>query len=255
MQHGGGTGRGPWARAALAGAVAAVLATAACGQQDEDPPTGTTSGPTTPSPDVPTTSGQVTETPGGDTGTATSGGPTETSTPTDAGTEGPTETATETATSTVEPTEPAEDFLAPGEVATGELTGDPDLLVTDVRLGAHEGFDRVVLDLEGSGVPGWRVRYEDNPALDGSGAPVDLAGTHTLVVTVTGTRYPEEGEDAYDPGQLLVRADGLDVVTEVLRVAPFEGQLDVFVGTRGEAPFRAFTLQNPTRLVVDVARG
>src|SRR5690606_11493762 len=64
-------------------------------------------------------------------------------------------TGTETATATA--TDAPEDFLAVDEVSTGDQTGDPDLLVTGVRLGAHEAFDRVVLDLEGSGTPGWRV--------------------------------------------------------------------------------------------------
>jgi len=242
-----GAGGRALARIALVGVLSALLVTSACGRQ-EDPATGTTPTTPSPSPEEPTTSSPTGTTPPTDTVTAAPG---ETATP---GEEPTTGTETATATATDAPEDPLEDFLAVDEVSTGDQTGDPDLLVTGVRLGAHETYDRVVLDLEGTGTPGWRVRYEDNPALDGSGAPVDLAGSHTLVVTVTGTRYPEEGEDAYDPGQLLVRVDGLAVVTEVLRVAPFEGQLDVFIGTREAVPFRVFTLEDPERLVIDVAR-
>jgi hypothetical protein len=246
VRESGAGGRAP-ARVALVGVVAALLVTSACGRQ-EDPATGTTPAPPAQTSEGPTTSAPTGTTAPEDTGTTSPG---DSWTPGEQPTTG-TETAAPTATDV--PADPDEDFLAADEVSTGEQAGNPDLLVTGVRLGAHETYDRVVLDLEGTGTPGWRVRYEDNPALDGSGAPVDLAGSHTLVVTVTGTRYPEPGENAYDPGQLLVRAGGLTVVTEVLRGAPFEGQLDVFIGTREEAPFRVFTLEDPERLVIDVAR-
>lgn len=220
---------------------AAAVLLAGCGQQ-EPPPEQT-------SPPAAGTTTSEPETDGGEgSPTATEPAPTTTD-----GTATSPPTATGGATEPVEPTEPVEDFLDPAEVATSEQSGTPDLVVTGVRTGAHEGYDRVVLDLEGSGTVGWRVGYEDQPTLDGSGAPVDLAGQHTLVVIASGMRTPEPGEDLYNPGQLLVPGSGLSVVTEVLRVAPFEGQLNVYIGARAEAAYRVFALQDPARLVIDVA--
>jgi hypothetical protein len=246
-----GTRGGGKRRLAVASLAGVLLVTAGCGQQ-EDPTTESSAPVATPEPGTPSAPATATSSDGA-TGT---GGTATTSAPADTGpaTSTAPQTATATATATVEPTEPDEDFLAPGEVATSEQSGNPDLVVTGVRLGAHEGFDRVVLDLEGTGTIGWRVGYEDSPALDGSGFPVDLAGSETLVVTAVGTRMPEPDEDLYDPGQLLVRGSGLSVVTEVLRVAPFEGQLSAYIGTRERAPFRVFALQDPSRLVIDVAQ-
>src|SRR5437773_8324057 len=45
-----------------------------------------------------------------------------------------------------------------------------------VRVGRHQGFDRVVLELRGS-PPGYNVRYVPQVVQDGSGRPVPLAGS------------------------------------------------------------------------------
>lgn len=126
------------------------------------------------------------------------------------------------------------------------------LMIDDLRLGLQEGYDRVVLDLSGTGEVGWIVQYAESPAMDGSGFPVDLAGDHVLQVVAQGMAYPEPGDTAYDPGSLLVDGGELLQVTEVLRGAPFEGQVQVFIGTREQAPFRVFRLAGPERLVIDL---
>ena len=45
------------------------------------------------------------------------------------------------------------------------------LMVVNVRVGSHEGFDRVVFDLVGSGEPGWFIDYTNKPSQQGSGTP------------------------------------------------------------------------------------
>lgn len=127
--------------------------------------------------------------------------------------------------------------------------------MSGVRVGPHPGFDRVVFDLTGVGTVGWRVDYTDEPAQDGSGAPVDLAGDHVLAVRLQGMSLPGADETAYDPPQLLVPGTDLTVVTEVLRLTPFEGQVNAYVGVTSEQPFRVTRLADPERLVVDVAHG
>lgn len=40
-------------------------------------------------------------------------------------------------------------------------SGDWDLQLVDVRVGDHDGFDRVVLELSGTATPGWGVAWGD----------------------------------------------------------------------------------------------
>ena len=151
---------------------------------------------------------------------------------------------------TEQPTQPA--FPADTTVDTEEPSGGP-LTVTAVRVARQEGYDRVVFELDGQspGQPGWRVEYVDEPTAQGSGQPVDVEGDAALSVTITGTGYPfdtgvEEVED--DPAL----PGDLEVVQDVVLGGVFEGQYDAFIGTSRRAPFRAFRLDDPARVVVDV---
>ncbi|WP_109474311.1 AMIN-like domain-containing (lipo)protein [Ornithinimicrobium cavernae] len=253
---------------------ATVLALAACGTQIEDDPSLSV-GPTVPTEDGASGTGDADEsdptaTPPAATGTATDDEPTsadpggETGTGTSGTGEGSGTAGTapaEAPSTTEEPpgeagSEGAPDalpaFAAPTEVRAQDAAGPAALLVDDVRVGLQDGFDRVVLDLSGTGEVGWNVQYVPDPALDGSGFPVDLAGAAVLGVTAQGMAYPEPGDPAYDDGVVVVDGGELLAVTEVLRGPPFEGQVQVFVGTETEAPFRVFRLSGPERLVIDV---
>lgn len=123
---------------------------------------------------------------------------------------------------------------------------------TDLRYGVHDGFDRIVLDLSGNGTPGWRVEYVDQASGQASGEPVMLAGDADLVILVQGIIYPtEDGAEPYEGPSLIVPGSG-GVVREIRYGSIFEGQLEIFVGLSSQEPFRAFALQSPTRLVIDV---
>jgi hypothetical protein len=49
-------------------------------------------------------------------------------------------------------------------------------VLVGVRVTEHEGFDRIVLEFTGTGVPGWAATYVDRAVLDGSGEAVTLGG-------------------------------------------------------------------------------
>lgn len=129
--------------------------------------------------------------------------------------------------------------------------GGGDLLPGVARIGRHDGFDRVVFDLEGSGTPGYRVEYVAEAVQDGSGDVVEVDGDAILAVVLTGTRYPDEGEDVVAPA--TYDADGAEIVEEVRLDGTFEGMTQAFIGLDDEVPFRVFTLADPTRLVIDLA--
>lgn len=155
-----------------------------------------------------------------------------------------------TPTASAEPTDALGGFTAPGTEVTsqGDATG---YVVTDVRVGEHEGYDRVVYELTGgTGTPGYRVGYVDQAVEDPSGAVREVAGDAILGVWLVGTTYPVEG-GPQEAAQDVTPADG--DVAQVVRPLTFEGMTQSFVGLDdGPRPFRVTVLADPVRVVVDV---
>ncbi|MCV2490312.1 hypothetical protein OF117_13160 [Geodermatophilus sp. YIM 151500] len=181
----------------------------------------------------------------GDLGTAAGGGDAPSSAPATGGA-GPASPSAGGDTS-------APPFPADATPDTAEPSADSQGTVTDIRLGRHDGFDRIVLELGGTGTPGWDVRYVDAPSSQGSGDAVDVAGGAVLQVTLTGTAYPyATGVEEYAADAPLTDP-AAQVVTEVVFDATFEGQTVTFVGVQEEVPFRVYSLADPTRIVVEVA--
>lgn len=121
---------------------------------------------------------------------------------------------------------------------------------TDISVEAGEGFDRIVMELNQEGTPGWFANYVDEPVMDGSGEIADLDGQAVLDIYASGTTWPVKG---YYSGPDHVAVPDGGVVEDVFVVGTFEGNTQVLVGLEGDAaPFRVFTLTDPTRLVVDV---
>ena len=143
-------------------------------------------------------------------------------------------------------------FPADTGADTAEASADAAVTVSDIRIGAHDGFDRVVFEVGGTGTPGWDVRYVDAASSQGSGDPVDVAGQAILQVTLTGVRYPyETGVEEY--AGPAVTGGGTSAVTEVVFDATFEGTSVAFVGTAAKNSFRVYALDDPTRVVLEVA--
>jgi hypothetical protein len=142
----------------------------------------------------------------------------------------------------------------PGDVSadTAEASADALVTVRDIRTGRHEGFDRVVLEVGGTGTPGWDVRYVDQASAQGSGEPVEVAGDAVLQITLTGAGYPYDTRvEEYARGP--VSGSGTEVVTGAFFDGTFEGTTVAFVGTTGRLPFRVYALDGPTRVVLEVA--
>ncbi|WP_041795591.1 AMIN-like domain-containing (lipo)protein [Modestobacter italicus] len=151
-------------------------------------------------------------------------------------------------------TEEAEGTPFPGDTQADVADAvDPDgLTVTAVRAASHDGFDRVVFELSGSGTPGWRVEYVDAPTAQGSGAAIDVPGAAYLAVSLQGTSYPYDS-GAEEVARGAVPVSGTDVVQGVFYDATFEGVSAAVIGTADQAPFRVYSLTGPSRVVVEVA--
>jgi len=130
---------------------------------------------------------------------------------------------------------------------------DPGRKVTNIRVGSHaaQRFDRVVFDLSGAGIPGWRVEYTPSAVQDGSGATVSVPGAVVLTVVLRGINWTEASLPEY--GGAPIDGPGGSIVG-VRWGGSFEGQTQAFVGTSGRLPFRVAVLDNPNRVYVDVAQ-
>lgn len=128
------------------------------------------------------------------------------------------------------------------------------LTVVDIRTGRHDGFDRVVYELDGTGMPGWRVGYVDAAVQQGSGFSVELAGEAVLEVLIDGSGYPfDTGVEEFS-GAMPILGDPGSSVVEINGRGVFEGVAQSFIGVRdADTPFSVYSLENPTRLVVDIA--
>jgi hypothetical protein len=143
-------------------------------------------------------------------------------------------------------------FPATTDPETSDASPDAQVTVRDIRTGRHDGFDRVVLEVGGTGTPGWDVRYVDQATSQGSGDPVQVAGSAVLQVSVTGAGIPDATGVPEFAGPDPLRGEGTKTVTEVVFDATFEGTTVAFVGTSARVPFRVYALQNPSRVVVEV---
>jgi hypothetical protein len=150
------------------------------------------------------------------------------------------------------PSAPAQPFPADTRPDTAEPSPDAAVTVTGIRLGGHAGFDRVVLEVGGAGIPGWDVRYVTDPRSQGSGDPVAVDGAAVLQVNLSGAGLPPDTGVPEYAGPVPLRVAGTSVITEVVFDATFEGRTAVFVGTTARAPFRVYLLQAPTRVVLEV---
>jgi hypothetical protein len=143
-------------------------------------------------------------------------------------------------------------FPANTEPDTGEASADSFVTVTEIRTGLHDGFDRVVFEVDGTGAPGWDVRYVEEAASQGSGMAIPVEGEAILQVTITGVGMPTEtGIEEYD-GSAPLPGAGTEVVTEVVWDSTFEGTSVAFVGLTEETPFRVYLLEDPARVVLEV---
>lgn len=127
----------------------------------------------------------------------------------------------------------------PGSTAdTGQ-----DMQITGLRLLPQNGYDRLIVDLNTSGIPFWTARYTD--ASTPAGDPVQVAGESFLRLGL----FTENS--SAEPVPTVLGESG--VVAEVRSTGSLGGYQEVLIGVRGAAaPFRTFGLTDPGRMVLDI---
>jgi hypothetical protein len=122
-----------------------------------------------------------------------------------------------------------------------------------IRSAAHpaEGFDRIVFDFS-STLPGYEVRYVDQPIADGSGEPVAVPGRRYLqIVFRPAQAHNDSGTQAVAP-----QAKTLDypMMRAYAITGDFEAVLTVVLGLDDVVGYRVGELPGvPGRIYVDVA--
>lgn len=119
--------------------------------------------------------------------------------------------------------------------------------VVAVRVGRHAGFDRFVIEFDGT-VPTYRVRVHPSTTftLSPKDETVVLEGTGGVLIRLFPVAWT-----AYD-GPTSLRPAG-PVLREARLLENYEGYQQWGLGVAGTPCYRVFTLDSPARLVVDVA--
>jgi hypothetical protein len=134
---------------------------------------------------------------------------------------------------------------------TGTATDPVTANYTDVRVGTHDGYDRVVIEFA-DGVPEMSLERAEPPFLqDASGIPLDVQGDSVLkLIMRNATALTESGEISYDGPRDF--DPGFPQLVDVLAGGDFEAMTTWYIGLNDEACVRAFALSDPDRLVIDV---
>lgn len=219
-------------RRGLAVALAVVLGSVACGDRRGPSPAPSASAPAIAS--APRTAGAPDDEP-------TEGGPLSSASPSAS-------PATALPSSSAPTTPP---FEGTAGIEEKKRDGMKPAILRDVRVAAHEGYERVVFEWAGDAVPGWHVEYVDRPVRRcGSGDPTAIAGDGWLEVRMT----PAQAHD--DRGRATAgareRHPGQPIIREIESTCDFEGDVTWVIGVASPNRYRVLELASPARLVVDI---
>lgn len=143
-------------------------------------------------------------------------------------------------------------FLGTPSLADQPLTQaeGAELVPVAVRVGSHEGYDRVVIEFTGPGKPGWYTQYTNSPAAQASGKPVAYDGATALVLGIEGTPWPSTPQLQQQYAEFTTYP-GAGAVTGVNFVNAFEAQSRFVIGLDRQLPYSVTFLEGPPRVVVD----
>lgn len=148
-----------------------------------------------------------------------------------------------------EPTESLPAFACVPSVTIASTTHRAQ--ITDVRVGTHDGYDRVVFEFD-SGLPNAVIEGVLPPFYaDGSGFEIEVTGSAFLKVTMhDASRVSPDGVTTYD-GPTSFQPE-FDRLVHLLEGGDFEAVSSWYLGLDGGSCFRVLTLSDPSRLVIDI---
>ena len=126
------------------------------------------------------------------------------------------------------------------------------LVAQDIRVGTHDGYDRIVFEYDG-GTPTLELDVAEPPYVqDPSGLPLTVAGSPVYRITLHGaTRYDmENGEQPYQGPTNF--EPGFAQIVQFVEFGDFEATHNWYLGVNGGECVRVFQLTDPSRIVIDV---
>ena len=123
--------------------------------------------------------------------------------------------------------------------------------IVDIRVGTHDGYDRLVFEFE-QGTPEFTLDRAEPPfSEDASGMPLTVEGESFLgLVMRGGTKQTDSGDSSYD-GPTEFEPDFATLVHAV-EAGDFERQSTWYIGLAEESCVRVLQLDGPPRLVIDI---
>jgi hypothetical protein len=126
------------------------------------------------------------------------------------------------------------------------------LVTQDIRVGTHDGYDRIVFEYDG-GTPSLELDVAEPPYVQNpSGLPLTVAGSPVYRIALTGaTKYDmESGEQPYrGPTDF---EPGFVQIVQFVEYGDFEANHNWYLGVNGGDCLRVFQLTDPSRIVIDV---
>ena len=123
--------------------------------------------------------------------------------------------------------------------------------LVDVRVGEHDGYDRVVFEFDGP-VPEYILSQASPPYTeDPSGLPIEVNGSAAWqLVLLGGTRVTPDYDTTYD-GPLSFERD-FEKLVHLVEAGDFEAVSTWYIGMSRQSCARIQALDDPTRLVIDI---
>lgn len=130
--------------------------------------------------------------------------------------------------------------------------------IVDVRVGSHDGVDRIVFEFDNhfgpAGVPLFEIARATPPFYqDGSGLPLSVSGDPVLSITMQGATKAGPDYQVVYKGSRDFRPD-FPILRQHKEGGDFEALSTWYAGLNGDACVRAYTLANPLRLVIDLSK-
>jgi len=124
--------------------------------------------------------------------------------------------------------------------------------LTNIRTGKHDGYERIVLDL--NGLPGNSMSREVAEVSNcASGNPVPMAGNEVLETMFFGAASYDENFDPTYTGPRNFVPQGLTNVKGIAFTCDFEATMGIAVSYENANSWhKVFTLTNPDRVVIDI---
>jgi hypothetical protein len=126
------------------------------------------------------------------------------------------------------------------------------LVTQDIRVGTHDGYDRIVFEYDG-GTPSLELDVAEPPYVQNpSGLPLTVAGSPVYRITLHGaTKYDmESGEQPYQGSTDF--EPGFAQIVQFVEFGDFEATHSWYLGVNGGECVRVFQLTDPSRIVIDV---